>query len=220
MNWTRTAALMAALVAFAPAVPLQQAAAQPDPRKCANTEFAARSEPLGEFGPFAGASFKAEDYHDVDGPRCRIITFYRVAAPIPGATTPAQMRRVGPQYAGKTAPPFLAARYIDDSRGASYQPRWAAQASCPALVTALEKLEPILAPKIVGEGPYRWMDAAGGDGPNIRFWMNGQVYGQRNADFTLNYALDGGHGSSFGGWLDETFKALEGCWSAQAPVIP
>ena len=128
MNWTRTAALTAALVAFAPVVPLQQAAAQPDPRKCANTEFAARSEPLGEFGPFAGASFKAEDYHDVDGPRCRIITFYRVAAPIPGATTPAQMRRIGPQYAGKTAPPFLAARYVDDSRGASYQPRWTDQA--------------------------------------------------------------------------------------------
>jgi|JI10StandDraft_1071094.scaffolds.fasta_scaffold236159_2 hypothetical protein len=219
MNWTRTAALTAALVAFAPVVPLQQAAAQPDPRKCANTEFAARSEPLGEFGPFAGASFKAEDYHDVDGPRCRIITFYRVAAPIPGATTPAQMRRIGPQYAGKTAPPFMAARYIDDSRGASYQPRWADQASCPALVTALEKLEPILAPKIVGEGPYRWMNVTS-DGPNIRFWMNGQVYGQRNEDFTLNYALDGGHGSAFGGWLDETFKALEGCWSAQAPVIP
>jgi hypothetical protein len=129
------------------------------------------------------------------------------------------MRRIGPQYAGKTAPPFMAARYIDDSRGASYQPRWADQASCPALVTALEKLEPILAPKIVGEGPYRWMNVTS-DGPNIRFWMNGQVYGQRNEDFTLNYALDGGHGSAFGGWLDETFKALEGCWSAQAPVIP
>ena len=219
MNWTRTAALMAALVAFAPMISLPQAAAQPDPRKCANTEFAARSEPLGEFGPFAGASFKAEDYHDVDGPRCRIITFYRVAAPIPGATTPAQMRRIGPQYAGKTAPPFLAARYVDDSRGASYQPRWTDQASCPALVTALEKLEPILAPKIVGEGPYRWMNVTS-DGPNIRFWMNGQVYGQRNEDFTLNYALDGGHGSAFGGWLDETFKALEGCWGAEAPVIP
>lgn len=220
MNWTRSAVLLAAFMAFAPAATLQQASAQPDPRKCANTEFAARSEPLGEFGPFAGASFKAEDYHDVDGPRCRIITFYRVAAPIPGATTPSQMRRVQKDYIDKTAAPFLAARYIDDSRGANFKPRWADQTTCPALVTALEKLEPILAPKIVGEGPYRYLDVAGGDGPNIRFWMNGQVYGQRNADFTLNYALDGAHGSVFGGWLDETFAALDGCWGAEAPKIP
>lgn len=215
MRFTMMAAMLIAAGSLAPV-----AAAQPDPRKCANTEFEARSQPLGEFGPFAGASLKAEDYHDVDGPRCRIITFYRVPAPIPGATTPSQIRRVQKDYVDKTAAPFVAARYVDDSRSASFQPRWADQASCPALVTALEKLEPILAPNIVGDGPYRYTEVEGGDGPNIRFWMNGQVYGQRNADFTQNYALDGANGSAFDGWLNETFKALEGCWKAEAPKIP
>ncbi len=221
MTRSRTAAaLLAAFVAFAPAMPSQEAVAQPDARKCSNTEFAARTVPLGEFGPFAGASFKAEDYHSVTGPRCRIITFYRAPAPIPGATTPQQIRRVMKDYVGKTATPFLAARYVDDSRAANFQPRWTDQTSCPALVTALEKLEPILAPKVVGDGPYRGLGVAGGDGPNIRFWMTGQVYPQANEDFTVNYALDGAHGSAFGQWLNETFKALEGCWGADEPTLP
>ncbi len=219
MNWTRIAAMLAALVAFTPAMPLQGAIAQPDPRKCANTEFAARSQPLGEFGPFAGASFKAEDYHDVDGPRCRIITFYRVPPKVPGATG-AEIRRNLKDLAGKGSAPVFVARYVDDSRAAAFVSRWTDQAKCPALVPALDKLEPILAPKVIGDGPYRGMEVSGDDGPNVRFWMNGQVYPQPNADYTLNYALDGAHGSAFGQWLDETFKELDGCWSTDAPVIP
>lgn len=217
MIWSRMAALVGALVAFAPT---PEATAQGDLRKCANTEFAARTVPLGDYGPFAGASLKAEDYHDVKGPRCRVITFYRVPAAIPGATTPSQIRRVMKDYVGKSATPFLAARYVDDNRAANYVERWTDQAACPALIPALETLEPILAPKITGDGPYRGLDVAGPEGPNVRLWMAGQVYPQANADFTLNYSLDGGHGTALGAWLDETLAALDACWKTEAPSIP
>ena len=207
---------MLAVAAFlAPA-----ALAQGDARKCSNTEFAVRSEALGEFGPFAGASFKAEPYHAVSGPKCRIITFYRIPAKIPGATTPAQARRAQQEYTGKTAPPFFAARYVDDSKTAPYTPRWTDQTKCPALLTALEKLEPVLAPKITGDGPYRDIHGGDGDAPIIRLWMTTQVWPQTDPDYTQNYAIDGGRGGAFGAWLDETFKALDSCWSADKPAAP
>jgi len=216
MNLNRIAAVLVVAACFAPAAFAQAG----DLRKCANTEFGARSEGLGEFGPFAGASFKAEPYHSVKGPKCRVITFYRVPAEIPGATTPAQFRKVAKDYVGKTAPAFFTARYVDDSKAASYQPRWTDQTRCPALVTALEKLEPVLAPKLTGDGPYRGIVSGSDDVPVVRFWMTTQVYPQTDPNFTQNYALDGGNGSPFGLWLDETFKALETCWSADKPVAP
>lgn len=215
MGLGRIVAMLAAAACLAPA-----ALAQADPRKCSNTEFGARSEALGEFGPFAGASFKAEPYHRISGPACRIITFYRIPAAIPGATTPAQIRRAQAEYAGKTAAPFFAARYVDDSRAASYQPRWTDEAKCPALLTALDKLEPVLAPKITSDGPYRDIHAGEDDAPIIRLWMASQVWPQSDPNYTQNYALDGGNTGAFGQWLDETFKALEGCWSADKPAIP
>lgn len=215
MGLGRIVAMLAAAACLAPA-----ALAQADPRKCSNTEFGARSEALGEFGPFAGASFKAEPYHRISGPACRIITFYRIPAAIPGATTPAQIRRAQAEYAGKSAPAFFAARYVDDSRAASYQPRWTDEAKCPALLTALEKLEPVLAPKITSDGPYRDIHAGEDDAPIIRLWMASQVWPQSDPNYTQNYALDGGNTGAFGQWLDETFKALEGCWSADKPAIP
>ncbi len=214
MGLSRIVAMLAAAVCVAPA-----AMAQGDARKCANTEFGARSEALGEFGPFAGASLKADAYHRVSGPKCRIITFYRIPAQIPGATTPAQIRRAQQEYGNKTAAPIFAARYIDDSRTANYQPRWTDQAKCPALLTVLEKLEPVLAPKITGDGPYRDIHGSGSDAPIIRLWMTGQVWPQTDPDYTQNYTIDGGHGGPFGQWLDETFKALDGCWSADKPAV-
>lgn len=208
-------AMLAAAACLAPA-----ALAQADPRKCSNTEFGARSEALGEFGPFAGASLKAEPYHRISGPACRIITFYRIPAAIPGATTPAQIRRAQAEYANKTAPAFFAARYVDDSRSASYQPRWTDEAKCPALRTALERLEPVLAPKITSDGPYRDIHAGEDDAPIIRLWIASQVWPQSDPNYTQNYTLDGGNTGAFGQWLEETFKALEGCWSADRPAIP
>jgi hypothetical protein len=215
MGLSRIVAILTAAALFAPV-----ALAQGDPRKCSNTEFGARSEALGEFGPFAGASFKAEPYHRVSGPKCRIITFYRIPAKIPGATTPAQIRKAQAEYAGKTAPAFFAARYVDDSKAASYQQRWTDQTQCPALLAVLEKLEPVLAPKITSDGPYRDIHGGGEDAPIIRLWMATQVWPQTNPDYTQNYALDGGNSGAFGLWLDETFKALDGCWSADKPVAP
>ncbi|OYX51628.1 MAG: hypothetical protein B7Y90_01175 [Alphaproteobacteria bacterium 32-64-14] len=221
MGMSRIAAMLVAAACLVPVVMAPAAFAQDgDLRKCANTEFGARSEALGEFGPFAGASFKAEPYHSVKGPKCRVITFYRVPAQIPGATTPAQFRKLAKDYAGKSAPSFFAARYVDDSKAASYQQRWTDQTRCPALVSALEKLEPVLAPKLTGDGPYRDIVSGSDELPVIRFWMTTQVYPQTDPNYTQNYSLDGGNGSAFGVWLDETFKALETCWSADKPVAP
>lgn len=212
MGWERIAAMFAAAVWLAPA-----AMAQGD-RKCADAEFDSHSVALDEVGPFAGASFKAT-YARSGGAACRVIAFYRLEAKPPAATTQAAQRKLRQEYAGKTAPPFFAARYVDDNRKAPYAARWTDQARCPALVLALEKLEPILAPKLTGDGPYRDLSTSTSDPTNMRFWLAGQVYPQANSDYTMDLTLDGGAGGPFGVWLNDTFKALDTCWSADLPVI-
>lgn len=213
MVWGRIAAMLAATVLLAPV-----AMAQGD-RKCADAEFDSHSVPLGEAGPFAGASFKATFARSPSGANCKIITFYRLEAKTPDAKTQGDRRRIQKEYATKTAPPFFAARYVDDKRSTSFKEQWTDQERCPALVSALETLEPIIAPKLVGDGPYRDMSTSTTDLPTIRFWLAGQVYPQTNADYTMDMTLDGAAGGPFGAWLNDTFKALEACWSADAPVI-
>jgi hypothetical protein len=209
----RAFAALLLTIALAPA-----AMAQGDTRKCADAEFDARSVPLDDEGPFAGASHKPGFAYAANGPNCRIITFYRLPAKAPGVS-PRQMR-VGSEYKNKTAPPFFAARYIDDSRGANYKPRWTDQDRCPALVPQIAKLEPILAPKLTGEGPYRHGSTSITDQPVIRFWLAGQVYPQHDVDHTLDLTMEGGSGAPFGAWLFETFKVLDACWSSEPPTLP
>lgn len=213
MVWGRIAAMLAVAALLAPV-----AMAQGD-RKCADAEFDSHSVPLDDVGPFAGASFKATFARAVNGPNCRVIAFYRLEAKAPGAQTPAAVRKARKDYAGKTAAPFFAARYVDDKRAAPFKEQWTDQTRCPALVPALEKLEPILAPKLTGDGPYRDMSTSITDQPNMRFWLAGQIYPHTNADYTMDLTLDGGAGGPFGAWLEDTFKALDGCWSADPPVI-
>lgn len=213
MAWRQFAAVIIAAVCLAPA-----AFAQSD-RKCADAEFDSHSVPLGEAGPFAGASFKSDFARTSNGASCRIVAFYRIEAKAPEAKTSAERRRIQQEYAGKTAPPFFAARYVDDKRNAPYTARWTDQTRCPALTSALAKLEPILAPRLVGDGPYRGMATGATDPAAVRFWLAGQIYPQTNPDYTMDLTLDGGAGEPFGLWLDETFKALDACWSADPPVI-
>lgn len=212
MVWGRIAAMLAAAALFAPV-----AMAQSD-RKCADAEFDSHSVPLGEVGPFAGASAKVT-FKRTPVPDCRVISFYRVEAKAPEAKTNAERRRIQQEYSTKTAPPFFAARYVDDKRAAPFKEQWTDQTRCPALVPALEKLEPILAPKLTGDGPYRDMSTSASDFINMRFWLAGQIYPQTNPDYTMDLTLDGGAGGPFGVWLEETFKALDSCWSAEPPVI-
>lgn len=212
MVWGRIAAMLAATVLLAPV-----AMAQGD-RKCADAEFDSHSVPLGEAGPFAGASAKAA-FARSSTPACRIISFYRVEAKAPEAKSNADRRRIQQEYSIRTAPPFFAARYVDDKRAAPFKEQRTDQTRCPALVPALEKLEPVLAPKLTGDGPYRDLSTSSPDPTNIRFWLAGQVYPQTNADYTMDMTLDGAAGGPFGAWLNDTFKALEACWSADAPVI-
>jgi hypothetical protein len=213
MGRGRIAAMLAAAALVAPA-----AMAQSD-RKCADAEFDSHSVPLDDVGPFAGASFKATFARSPSGANCRVISFYRLEARPPEAKTNAERRKIQQEYAAKTAPPFFAARHVDDKRTAPFKEQWTDQDRCPALVTALEKLEPILAPKLTGEGPYRDLSSSMTDLPNMRFWLAGQIYPHTNADYTMDLTLDGGAGGPFGGWLEETFKALDACWSDEAPVI-
>ena len=212
MDWARIVATLTAAALLAPI-----AMAQSD-RKCADAEFDSHSVLLDEVGPFAGASLKAT-FARSGGANCRLIAFYRLEAKPPAASTQAGQRKLRQEYAGKTAPPFFAARYVDDKRNAPFAERWTDQDRCPALVPALEKLEPILAPKLTGEGPYRDMSTGITDQPDMRFWLAGQIYPQANPDYTMDLTLDGGAGGPFGAWLDETFKALDACWSTDPPVI-
>lgn len=212
MGWGRIAAMLAAATLLAPV-----AMAQGD-RKCADAEFDSHSVPLDEVGPFAGASFKT-NFMKAGGVSCRVISFYRLETRPPEAKTNAERRKIQQEYAAKTAQPLFAARYVDDKRTALFKEQWTDQKRCPALVPALEKLEPILAPKLTGEGPYRDLSSGAGNLPNMRFWLAGQIYPHTNADYTMDLTLDGGAGGPFGAWLEETFKALDACWNAEAPVI-
>lgn len=212
MVWRTLAAMFTAGALLAPV-----AMAQSD-RKCADAEFDSHSVALDEVGPFAGASFKAT-FARSGGANCRVITFYRLEAKPPAATSKAAQRKLRQEYAGKTAPPFFAARYVDDKRSALFSERWTDQDRCTALVPTLEKLEPILAPKLTGDGPYRDMSSGPADQPIVRFWLAGQVYPQTDPDHTLDLTLDGGDAGAYGKWLDEMFKSLDACWSADLPVI-
>lgn len=213
MGWRLAAAMLAATALLAPA-----AMAQSD-RKCADAEFDSHSVALDEVGPFAGASFKATFARAVNGPNCRIIAFYRLEAKPQDGKTQAERRRTADEYDGKTAPPYFAARYVDDRRKAPFAEQWTDQDRCAALVPTLEKLEPILAPKLTGDGPLRGTSHSYTDQPLIRFWLAGQIYPQTNVDYTMDLTLDGGAGGPFGAWLEETFKALDACWSPDPPVI-
>ncbi len=212
MVWRLAAAMLMAGALFAPV-----AMAQSD-RKCADAEFDSHSVPLDEVGPFAGASSKAT-FARAPAAACRIISFYRLEAKPPEGKTNAERRKIQQEYATKTAPPFFAARYVDDKRSAPFKEMWTDQDRCPALVSALEKLEPIIAPKLTGDGPYRDLSTSPSDPTNMRFWLAGQVYPQINADYTMDLTLDGGAGGPFGAWLNETFKALDAGWSPDTPVI-
>lgn len=209
------AAFLIAATLVAPIAHAQRA----DTRKCADAEFDARSVALDDLGPFAGASYKS-DVARSNSPACRVVTFYRLTPKLPEGATGAERRRILAEHSDKTAPPVFAARYIDDSRNASYQERWTDQRRCPALVSRIANLEPILAPKLTGDGPYRDVTTTSTHQPTIRFWMAGPVWPQRDEGYTLDIGMEGGGTAEFGKWLDETFKALDSCWSADPPVLP
>lgn len=211
----RIAAILATLALAAPV-----AAAQDNATKCNDADTAARSAPLDGLTPFAGISDKPGFVRVIDGPNCQIVTFYRLPANPSKAHAPADIRKVRQEYGGEVATPFFAARYVDDTGTPAYNARWTDQHRCPALVSALERLEPILAPKITGNGPQRYASMGTSDRPIIDFWMTGQVYPQTDPDFTLNYSLSGGSETAFGKWLNETTKALKPCWSDEAPKLP
>jgi hypothetical protein len=97
--------------------------------------------------------------------------------------------------------------------------RWTDDKRCPALGPALAKLEPILAPKLTGEGPYRGMTSSNAGEAVYRLWLSGPVWPQRDEDYTLSLNVESGGNSAFSKWLDETFAALAPCWAAEAPVV-
>jgi hypothetical protein len=211
--------LIAVMVATA-ALAAPAALAQDDSRKCANTEFTARSVALGEQGPFSGVRYEAGFVRSASGPNCRILTFYRLPPNVLAGKTAAERRKLSDELQNSTVEPTFAARYVDDKRGAAWQERWTDQARCPALVPQLAKLEPILAPKITGPGAHPDFMSGPTEQPTIRFWLAGPVYGQHDPDYTMSVAVEGGRNEAFGQWLDETFKALDSCWSADKPAAP
>jgi len=215
MGWWRPAAVMIAAIAIAP-----MASAQGDAAQCDAAEQTAQTEEFDKLRPFAGAVRAPGFVYSIEGPNCLIVTFYRMPANPSRPSTRADVREAYRTFVGRAAKPFFAARYIDDSKSFPYQPRWTDETRCPALLTALENLELVLAPKIVGDGPYRHGSTSISDQPVIRFWMSGQVYPQDDVDFTLSYQLKGGSGAPFGKWLFDTFKALKPCWSEEAPIVP
>ena len=115
MGWRTLAAMLTASAMLAPV-----AMAQGD-RKCADAEFDSHSVALDEVGPFAGASAKAAFARTPGTAACRVIAFYRIEAKPPEAKNSADRRRIQQEYATKTAPPFFAARYVDDKRSAPFK---------------------------------------------------------------------------------------------------
>ena len=218
MGWPRLLAIAFATALFAPA-----GFAQGNPAKCAEAVAASRAEQFDGLLPVAGAVHAPGFAYTIDGPNCRIISIYRMPAnPNPPASVEdsRKLQREMP-YEGKTATPSLVARYVDDHAPTPYVAQWTDQTRCPALIPAIEKLEPLLAPKLLGDGPYRHGSMTSRtDQPVISFWMSGAVWPQNDLDFQLNYALRGGSSAPFGKWLFETFNVLASCWSDKPPVLP
>lgn len=197
------------------------AMAQGDPVKCEAAEEAAKTVEFYGLKPIAGAIEAPGFVYRVDGPNCRIMTFYRMPANPTRPSTRAEIRELRkPPLAERVAPPFFAARYIDDRKQAPFQPQWTDQSRCKDLVPLLERLEAVLVPRITGDGPYRYALSGVTDQPVIRFWMSSVVYPQDDPGFTMIYTLDGGHASPFGSWLFEAFDSLTPCWSNIAPEVP
>lgn len=218
MGWPRLLAI-ALVTALATPVSL----AQGNPEKCAEAVAASRTEKLDGLLPIAGAVHAPGFVVAVDGPNCRVISIYRMPANPNPPSSPEDARKLrrGMPYEGKTAAPFLVARYAHDHGATPYVARWTDQTRCPALLPAIEKLEPILAPKLLGDGPYRYGSMTSlTDQPVIRFWMSGAVWPHDDMDFQLDYALEGGSSAPFGKWLFETFNVLASCWSDKPPVLP
>ena len=218
MRWARLLVIAVAAILLAPV-----SMAQGDPKKCTEAVAVARAEKLDGLLPVAGAVHAPGFVYKVDGPNCRVISIYRMPANPTHPSTPEDLRKLRRErpYAGKTAAPFMVARYVDDHAQRPYSARWTDQARCPALLPAIENLEPILAPKLLGDGPYRYGSySSATDQPVIRFWMSGAVWPQDDAEFRLDYMLDGGSSASFGKWLFATFDALAPCWSDELPVLP
>jgi len=218
MGWRQLLAMLTAAALLVPA-----ASAQGDSAKCSEAVAASRAAEFDKLRPFAGAVHAPGFAYSLEGPNCRVISFYRMPANPTAPSTPEEFRKLRREmpFVGQTAPPFFAARYVDDSKAARYVARWTDQTRCPALMPALEKLEPILAPKLVGDGPYRYGSITSTtDRPVIRFWMSDRVYPQNEPDFRLDYILEGGSSAPFGHWLFDTFNALSPCWSEDPPVMP
>jgi hypothetical protein len=204
MAWVRVAVLAAVLGMAAPAAFAQDAA------KCRDAEFDSHSATLGDVAALGGASFKKTSMRSGSEGNCRVVAFFRVAAKAPGPRA---------QYRDKTAPPFFAARYVGDDRKAPYKVQWTDEIRCPALVPALDKLEPILAPKLTGDGPYRDTLGSNAGEAVYRLWLSGPAWPQREEDYTLSLNVESGGNTALAKWLDETFTALAPCWAAEAPPI-
>jgi hypothetical protein len=205
MAWVRVAMLAGLVAMAAPAF-----AQDPDAAKCRDAEFDSHSATLGDNAALGGASFKKTSVRSGSEGNCRVVSFFRVGAKPPGPRA---------QYRDKTAPPFFAARYVGDDRKAPYKVQWTDEKRCPALVQALQKLEPILAPKLTGDGPYRDMLGSAAGQAVYRAWLSGPVYPQRDEDYTLSVNVESGSNTVFAKWLDETFATLAPCWAADVPVV-
>jgi hypothetical protein len=202
MAWIRIAVLVAALGLPAPASFAQDA-------KCRDAEFDSHSAALGEVAALGGASFKRSAARSAEG-NCRVVSFFRVQPTAPGPRA---------EYRNRTAPPFLAARYVGDDRKAPFKVQWTDEKRCPALVSALQKLEPVLEPKIIGDGPYRGMMASANSDAVYRLWLSGPAWPQRDEDYTLSMNVESGPNTALAKWLDETSAALAPCWAADPPVV-
>lgn len=209
MAWVRVGVLAAGLLAVAAPASLAQ---DPDAAKCRDAEFDSHSATLGDTAAFGGASLKKTSLRSGSEGNCRVVTFFRVAAKLPQGSS-------AREYRDKAGPPFFVARYVGDDRKAPFKAQWTDDRRCPALVPALEKLEPILAPKLTGDGPYRGMMGSAANYAVYRLWLSGPAYPQRDEDYTHNLNVESGGNTAFAKWLDEAFAALAPCWAVDAPVI-
>jgi hypothetical protein len=203
MDRVRVAAVAGLAALMAPAALAQDS-------RCRDAEFDSHTATLGDFAPMGGASFKKDYVRPGAEGNCRAITFYRVAAKTSGPRA---------EFRDKTAPPFFAARYVGDDRKAPYKVQWTDEKRCPALVPALEKLEPIIAPKLTGDGPYRGTMTFNAGEAVYRLWLSGPSWPQREEDYTLSVNVESGGRTPLANWLDETVTALAPCWAAEAPVV-
>jgi hypothetical protein len=214
MGWRRSGVFLATIVVVFAAQADAQLTINATSR-CAQSVADSRTLKLGSSAyPFAGVH--ADQGYGL-GVSCRVISFYRLFAPLTPETV--QERRANVPRPQDVTPRFIA-RLVSGDRNEAKWPtsvRWADGNACPALEPALEKLSQVVALKFTGNGPD--VETLTMDGVGYGLWARGTIYPAEKVDYRFDLTMQSNVGTPLAEWIEGTLKALDPCWNHTQPEV-